>query len=364
MTSADNDPVPPSPIDLSTRARAALTDAAVWLSLAALMFLAWHVASSLLLILAGLVFAAGLQGGVALLGRVWPARRGVRLGLVIALFTVAVLGFLYFAGTQIAAEAGQLQSTLVAQSDRLSVLAREYGIGIGGKTARPGGGAGATGSGIGDPLAALKAQIGSSFGRIMTVVGGAAGIVGSLLLIIVFGIFVAADPRLYERGVEWLTPEPRRPAAKGTFDAMAAMLQRWVGGRLVLMVFEGTLIFLGLSIVGTPLALLLGLVAGLFAFIPNLGAIASGALMVAVGFADGPTTGLETIGVYLAVQIADQFVSPLIEKRAVDLAPAVVLAAQLVFGVLFGIMGLILADPIVALVKVALTQHEPAELVV
>ena len=123
------------------------------------------------------------------------------------------------------------------------------------------------------------------------------------------------------------------------------------------MLFEGTFIFLGLSVVGTPLALLLALVTGLLAFIPNLGAIVSGALMIAIGFSAGTTVGLETIGVYLAVQLADQFVSPMIEKRAVDLAPAIVLAAQLIFGVLFGIMGLILADPIVALVKVALAPR-------
>ena len=343
MTDAGDAPVPPSPIEFSTRARGALTDAAVWLSLAAALFLSWHVASSLLLILAGLVFAAGLQGGERLLGRVLPAGRGVRLGLVILLFVVAVVAFLYFAGTQIAEEAGQLQATLVKQSERLSALAKEYGLGTGNE----------------DPIAALKAQIGSSLGRIMTVIGGAAGVIGSVLLIVVFGIFVAADPRLYERGLEWLTPEPRRAGTRVTLEAMSAMLRRWVGGRLVLMLFEGTLIFLGLSVVGTPLALLLGLVAGLFAFIPNLGAIASGALMIAVGFSAGTTTGLETIGVYLTVQLADQFVSPLIEKRAVDLAPAVVLAAQLIFGVLFGIMGLILADPAVALVKVALTQRTP-----
>jgi len=130
-----------------------------------------------------------------------------------------------------------------------------------------------------------------------------------------------------------------------------------VGGRIVLMLFEGTFIFLGLSVVGTPLALLLALVTGLLAFIPNLGAIVSGALMIAIGFSAGTTVGLETIGVYLAVQLADQFVSPMIEKRAVDLAPAIVLAAQLIFGVLFGIMGLILADPIVALAKVALAPR-------
>ncbi len=340
-------PVPPSPIEMSGRARGALSDAAVWLGLGTALFLAWHLASSLLLILGGIVFAAGLQGGEHLIGKFWQTSRGIRLGIVIVLFVAALLGFLYFAGTQIAEQFGQLQATLVAQSDRLSLLAKEYGIGSGG----------------GDPMAALKAQIGGSFGKVLTVIGGAAGVLGSMLLIVVFGIFVAADPRLYERGIEWLTPQPKRAELKDTLEAMAQMLRRWVGGRLVLMLFEGTVIFLGLSLVGTPLALLLALVSGLFAFIPNLGAIASGALMLAIGFSAGTTIGLETLAVYLAVQLADQFVSPMIEKRAVDLAPAVVLAAQLLFGVLFGIMGLILADPIVALIKVALTQRTvaPAE---
>ena len=123
------------------------------------------------------------------------------------------------------------------------------------------------------------------------------------------------------------------------------------------MLFEGTLIFIGLSLVGAPLALLLSLVSGLFAFIPNLGAIASGCLIVAIGFSAGVTTGLWTIGVYLVVQVADNFINPVIEKRAVDLAPAAVLAAQLLFGVLFGILGLTLADPIIALAKVALERR-------
>lgn len=341
MTDDTAAPPPPSPIELrGQRARGALVDASIWLGLAAALFLAWKLAASLLPILAGIVFAAALQGGEHLLARVWRMRRGVRLAVVILVFVAALAGFLFFAGTQVAAEAGQLQATLLKQSDRLGALASEYGLG-----------------GKGDAVAQLKAQIGGSMGRILSVIGGAAGAIGSMILIIVFGIFVVADPRLYERGIEWLTPVPQRAALKDTLEAMAAMLRRWVGGRLVLMLFEGGLIFVGLSLVGAPLALLLGLVAGLFAFIPNLGAIASGALILAVGFSAGIDTGLATLGVYLIVQTADQFVNPLIEKRAVDLAPAVVLAAQLLFGVLFGILGLTLADPIVALVKVALQKR-------
>jgi predicted PurR-regulated permease PerM len=143
---------------------------------------------------------------------------------------------------------------------------------------------------------------------------------------------------------------------------MAAMLRRWVVGRLLTMLIEGSFIFVGLSIIGVPLAGLLGLVSGVLAFIPNLGAMISGALIVAVGFSVGPTEGLWAFGIYLFVQLIEgNVLTPLIEKRAVDLAPAAVLAAQLLFGILFGILGVALADPIVALAKVALERRSNPE---
>jgi len=338
---SERDPLPPSPIELQgARARGALSDALIWLGLGAALWLAWQLAAALLLIMAGIVFAAALDAGSRVLGKVWPARHGFRLAVVVLLFVAALIGFFAFAGVQLASQFAQLKATLAAQTHRLSDIAGEFGVHTGD-----------------DPLATLKSQLGGSIGKITSVLGSAAGAVGGLLLIITFGIFVAADPRVYERGIEWLTPETKRTEIKKTLEAMAAMLRRWVAGRLALMLFEGTLIAIGLAVTGVPLAALLGLVAGVFAFVPNLGALASGALIVAVGFSAGTTTGFWAIGVYLTVQLADNIINPLIEKRAVDLAPAVVLAAQLLFGVLFGIIGVTMADPIVALIKVALTRR-------
>ena len=106
-----------------------------------------------------------------------------------------------------------------------------------------------------------------------------------------------------------------------------------------------------------PMAALLGLLTGLLAFLPNIGAIVSGVLMVAVGFSAGNAQGLWAIFVYFFVQNVDGYlVVPYIARRTVKLAPAVVLAAQLIFGALFGILGLLLADPIIASAKVALEE--------
>jgi len=103
------------------------------------------------------------------------------------------------------------------------------------------------------------------------------------------------------------------------------------------------------------MAALLGLVTGVLAFIPNIGAITSGVLMVAVGFSAGPQTGIYAIFVYFFVQNIDGYlVVPYIARRTVDLAPAIVLAMQLLMGALFGILGVLFADPILATLKVVL----------
>ena len=134
---------------------------------------------------------------------------------------------------------------------------------------------------------------------------------------------------------------------------------------MVGMVIEGIftwamLAYGGLVIgVGTvPMAALLGLITGLLAFIPNIGALISGLLMVLVGFSGGTDMGIYTIFVYFIVQTIDGYVLiPMIARKTVDLAPALVLAAQLIMGVLFGILGLALADPLLAMTKVALERR-------
>jgi predicted PurR-regulated permease PerM len=342
-------PDEPSPLELrGDGARATFRDALIWLGTAAGLWLAWQVAQPLLLIVAGLIVAAGLEGGEERLARVLPIRsRGLRLTIVVLALFAALIGFFLFAGVQVGAQFGELTKTVQAQASRLAELAQEFGISMG----PPGQ----------DPVAALKAQVGGSIGRITSFLGSAVGAFGTLFIVLTIGIFFAADPRGYERGLEWLTPVGARPAVQRTVKAISHMLRRWVLGRLVIMVLEGVAIFVGLWATGVPLAAVLGLVTGLLAFIPTLGALISGVLIVLVGFSGGVETGLWAIGVYLAVQFADNFVNPLIEKKAVDIAPAAVLGAQMVFGTLFGFLGIAIADPLLAMAKVALEQRHRDE---
>src|SRR3712207_1767912 len=155
----------------------------------------------------------------------------------------------------------------------------------------------------------------------------------------------------------------RRPP-RSTLFPYTTLFRSLLFGRLLGMIFEGFFTFIMLAYVSQlvglhpiPMAALLGLITGILAFIPNIGAIVSGLLMVAVGFSAGPSEGLFAIFVYFAVQNIDGYlVLPYIARRTVDLAPAVLLAAQLILGALFGFLGLLLADSILATIKVALQE--------
>jgi len=315
--------------------------AAVWVAVVGLVVLAAYISQALLVIFGGLVFAAMLDGGARLLGRVMPIGRGWRLGVVL-LFGVLFLVWLgWFAGSQISREAAQLPEILSAQGARLIAWLDGIGFAI-----------------DQSDMQNVAGQLVTGVGTVTRAIGGLFGALTTLFLIAIIGIYVAFEPRLYERGVAWMMPRERREDFCVTASRMAHTMRRLMAGRLVGMVFEGVLTYVMLVAYGVPMAALLAILTGLLAFIPNVGALIAGVLMVLVGFSGGADMGLYTILVYLLVQTFDGYVViPLIAKKTVDLAPALVLGAQLIMGVLFGVIGLFLADPLLAMIKVALERR-------
>ncbi|MBW6527244.1 AI-2E family transporter [Sphingomonas sp. RHCKR7] len=315
--------------------------AAVWLGMACAIALVVLLVQPLLIIFAGLVFAALLDGGVRLLGRVLPIARGWRL-LIVCLLTVAfLLGTFYLAGVQISAQVTQLRSTVETQAMRVTGWLSAQGL-------MPGA----------SDLSGLSRQALSSVGRVTSWVGTAVGALTTLFMIMVIGLFVAMDPRVYDRGLQWMVPEADRAEFALTVNRMGRTLRRLLAGRLLGMAFEGVLVAVALWLVGVPMALILGILTGLLAFIPNIGAFISGALMVAVGFSAGVHVGVLAIIVYVVVQTFDGYVViPMVAKRTVDLPPALTLGTQILASALFGILGLALADPMTAMVKTAMERR-------
>ena len=309
----------------------------VWIGIAILLYGMIWLAQPILLIIGGLVFAIILDGGARLLGRVLPIGRNWRLAVVV----LAGFGFIgwvfWFAGTTFAEQAGALRDTISTQADKLMAQANAAGI-------LPEGGVGNIGN-----------QLLGGVGRLTSAVSTAFGALSSIILILFIGIFIAIEPRLYDRGVAWMLPIEKRKDFYQIGDHVGFVLRRLMFGRVIGMVVEGVGTWLMLLWGGVPMAALLGLLTGLLAFVPNIGAVVSGVLMVAVGFSAGTDAGIWAIATYLIVQTIDGYlIVPYVAKKTVDLAPALVLAAQLIFGALFGLMGLLLADPIVATIKTTL----------
>jgi predicted PurR-regulated permease PerM len=319
--------------------RREMARAAVWFGMALVIVGVIVLAQPLLLIVGGAIFAVFLDGGARLLGRFLPIARGWRLLLVLIL-GFGFLGWVFwFAGTTIAEQFEALRVVVTAQFNRLLEFASSLGL-------VPKG-----------PPGNLGAQLMGSVGRLTSALGTAIGAVASFIAMIVIGIFLAAEPRIYDRGIAWMLPLRHRTGFYRIAEHVGRTLRRLLFGRLVGMGFEGVFTWIMLSIGGVPMAALLGLVTGVLAFIPNIGAITSGVLMVAVGFSAGTHEGLWAILVYFLVQNIDGYlVLPYIARRTVDLPPALLLAMQLLMGALFGILGVLFADPILATIKVVLVD--------
>jgi predicted PurR-regulated permease PerM len=325
--------------------RAEMKRAGVWFGIAAALALIVLLIQPLMLIFAGLVFASMLDGGARLLGRVLPVGRSWRVGIVTALALLFIVGIFYWTGVEISNQATQLWTTLQAQGARFISWLSGMGLVPAQRD-----------------LMEFGRQALGSLGRITGYVNTAFGALTSSFLVIVIGLFIALEPRLYERGLAWLVPTRSRTSFRVTLDRMAHTMRRLMAGRLLGMVAEGVLTWIALSIGGVPIALLLGILTGLLAFIPNVGAFVAGVIMVAVGFSAGVDTGLWAIGTYIVVQTFDGYVLlPYVARKTVDLPPALTLGAQILLGTLLGFMGLLLADPITAMIKVYLERGSEKE---
>lgn len=319
--------------------RRELAKAAIWLGMAVLIVGIIVLGQPLLLIVGGAIFAVFLDGGVRLLGHYLPIPRGWRLLIVLLLGFGFVGWVIWFAGTTLGAQFEALRQVVTAQFDRLIAFAERLGL-------MP----------RGEPTD-LGSQLLGGIGRLTSAVGSVIGAVASVIAMIVIGIFLASEPRLYDRGIAWMLPLRARGGFYRIAEHAGFTVRRLLFGRLIAMIFEGVFTWFMLTAGGVPMAGLLGLITGVLAFIPNIGAITSGVVMIAVGFSASANQGAWCILVYFLVHNIDAYVVvPYVARRTVDIAPAVLLAMQLLMAALFGILGILFADPILATLKVVLVD--------
>ncbi len=183
------------------------------------------------------------------------------------------------------------------------------------------------------------------------------GVLADVYVIFFIGMFMMAQPTPYRKGVVSLVPLPHRGRAQEVLDKLGSTLQRWVAGKLFSMLVVAVLSSLGLWILGVPLALALGLIAGLLSFVPNFGPLVALIPAVLVGLMQGTDTALYVALLYIGIQaVESNLITPMVQKQMVYLPPAVILISQVLLGILVGGLGLILATPIIAITMVMINM--------
>ncbi|WP_342153129.1 AI-2E family transporter [Methylorubrum sp. SB2] len=344
---------------------------------AAALWLAWTASATLLLIFSGILFAVFLDGLTRGLGYVLPLPRALRLTIATLALGALSLALVAFGGATVTTQARDLGTTVRQQSETVRTWLKDHGIeldfsqgeeksapkpaedkgdGEPTKGQKQGGLAGLASGALKSP-GSLLSDAGSVLGPAATVVFGLFNALGNVLVIAFLGIAIAADPKGYRDGALRLVPARHRDKGACVLDGSGETLRHWLFGQLLTMAAIFLLTWAGLSFLGIGGALILGLQAGLLAFVPTIGPMIAGAIIVLSSLASGLNGALGAMGVYLAVQAAESYgLTPFIQRRALDLPAATIFAGQLLLGVLFGLWGVALALPLVAVIKVLLEE--------
>lgn len=199
----------------------------------------------------------------------------------------------------------------------------------------------------------IREQLASNTKQFFSTVFGVFGVLADVYIILFMGFLIYAAPQPYLSGIIHLIPKTNRARAETTLDTLGQTLRSWLIGKLLAMLIVAVLTWVGLWIIGLPFAVVLAILAGLLAFVPNFGPLIALGTGVLVAAAMGIQTVLWTAAVYIGVQIIESnFLTPLIQRHKLSLPMAMVLFAQLVLGVFAGALGLILATPVFAIIMV------------
>lgn len=314
------------------------------LAIVAVLALSWYYATSLLLLFAGILFAVLLDACTRGLAWVVPLTRPWRFGLVMLVFAgIAAVTI----GWGLDRAPTQVRSLFRVMDTQLGVLESHlaaFDIDLFGPGGR-------------QDLSHLIADPGRLFGHVHYAVTGAYAVMINTIVIVCLGLFFAGNPAGYREGALKLVPMGARARVRSVLDEMGQMLRSWLLGQLLRGAVVAVLLAVALYLLGVSSAGLLGLQAGVANFIPYLGPLIAAFPVALVAMPLGLSTLAWVMIIYFTIQTIEGFVvAPLIQKGAVNVAPAWTLFAIVIFGAMFGAMGMALAAPLVAVGRIAVLR--------
>jgi len=377
----------------------AIRIAAMIVGLSLALLLLWHTRTLVLTVFLGVLFALAVSAGVDRLQR-WKIPRGIAAPLIVFTFVGLVAAFGSWIGPTVREQTMELRTKLPEALEKLEQWVQSRGGGViatitglgddaapspanvgaaGDSAARAGADTGVAGAApdsarrtITKPVVTtpapttlrdrLLAQIGGVGRYFLHALGSTLAVVAGIVLVIFLTIYLAIDPSTYRRGFLYLVPQRARGRTDEILSAIAVTLRRWLVTQLVAMIVIGVVSTIVLMALKVRAAVPLGILAGLLEFVPTVGPILSALPAIAMGFVDSPEKALAVAIAYVGIQfLENHLLIPILMKQGVDLPPALTIIMQALMALIFGILGLLVAVPMLAAIVIAgqiLTEHK------
>jgi len=338
---------------------------------ATLIVATWHFAATLFLIFAGILLGVALTAMTKMLGRIVRFPHALRLTVVCLALAGLLSGIVFLGGTTIVQQATVLSNTIKLQLVNIKALLENNGIDTSyldfGNPAPAGAAAPATPGSATPRNLPSAGTIASSGGAIVSqtfkVLLGTVNAVGNFFIVLFLGLAFAAQPEVYRNGLLFMVPSRHRARSTVIVDRIGETLERWLMAQIITMFAVFFITWIGLEVIGIQSSFILAIQAGLLAFIPTVGAILGGVIVVLASLASGWVAGLSAFFLFLAVHVLESYVlTPIMQRQALDIPPATLFAFQILLGVVFGIWGLALALPLMAIVKVMIDHFKADDL--
>ena len=304
------------------------------LGLALVCLVIWRLHSELLLVFLAILLAVSLRGAANGIAAHTPLSPRLALAVIMVLVVAAIAGFFTWVGPRLVQQAYDLMTALAHEGQS---LAARYGHTQWGRA-------------LLQKLNAAGTQAAQSLAEpMLTAAGSTVNAVAAVFVLVVTMLYFASSPRLYVNGLVTLVPRQRRARTREILDKVSHVLRWWFLGQLIDMTVIGIFTVIGLAVIGMPMALALGVIAGILTFVPYFGAILAAIPALAIALGQSPHMALLTALVFTFCHVIEGYiVSPLIQDRMVRLPPALVILSMTFLGSLFGPMGIIMATPLAA----------------
>jgi len=311
----------------------------------------FFIRDALLIAFGGVIFAVIINGFARVIRRFIPISRGWSIAAVGVIILLFIGSFGFFFGSQIIEEVDQLTEKLPQQISQLRETISDWPVGDqlmdndqeGNGEAAEQDENGDQESDLPDGAGGMAFQVGITIVDVLATFG----------LIIFIGIYFVIDPETYRKGIGLLFTKKRADRITEALETCGNALWSWLSGQFIAMAAVGVVVTAGLMIIGVPLALVLGIIAGLSEFIPIIGPWIGAVPGLLLALSVDAKTALYTAILYVVVQqIESNIMTPLIQQHMVHIPPAVVVLSVVAFGLLFGIAGIILATPLAVIAMV------------